>query len=136
MLLQQARARFGLEAMRGVGLDHVVEIRPVDPNPSTTPTRSTTATPSTTQPVRGALLGGDLHLRLRRAPAAGSRSPTSARAPARRPDSDFTTHRRPVVATLDTGCGEHPWLDDVVRHDVRLDGLPIGYIDAQTDPEQ
>ena len=34
VLLQQARARFGLEAMKGVGLDHLVTIRPIDPNPS------------------------------------------------------------------------------------------------------
>ena len=37
--------------------------------------------------------------------------------------------RRPVVATLDTGCGEHPWLDGVVRTDVKLGTQPIGYVD-------
>src|SRR5215207_8064773 len=31
-LLQQARARYGLDRMRGVSLDHVVMVRPVDPN--------------------------------------------------------------------------------------------------------
>lgn len=45
------------------------------------------------------------------------------------------TGRRPVVAILDTGCGSHTWLDDVVRHDVRLDGQPIGAVDPATNPE-
>jgi hypothetical protein len=36
--------------------------------------------------------------------------------------------RRPIVAVLDTGCGQHEWLDDVVRKDVALDGQPIGYV--------
>jgi subtilisin family serine protease len=40
-----------------------------------------------------------------------------------------------VVAILDTGCGVHPWLADVVREDVMLDGAPIGYTDPDTDPE-
>jgi len=39
------------------------------------------------------------------------------------------------VAILDTGCGEHPWLDGIVREDVTLDGVPIGYTDPDTDPE-
>jgi subtilisin family serine protease len=34
---------------------------------------------------------------------------------------------RPVVAVLDTGIGEHPWLtDDFVQHDVRVLGEPLG----------
>jgi subtilisin family serine protease len=40
------------------------------------------------------------------------------------------------VATLDTGCGEHPWLDAVVRTDVKLGTQPIGYVDDATDPEK
>ncbi len=45
--------------------------------------------------------------------------------------------RRPVVATLDTGCGPHPWFTglDIVHTDVTLDGDPIGYVDPATDPE-
>ena len=39
------------------------------------------------------------------------------------------------MALLDTGCGEHPWLDDVVTKDVELDGVQIGYDDPATDPE-
>jgi serine protease len=41
-----------------------------------------------------------------------------------------------VVAILDTGCGKHPWLDQVVRRGIELDGQPIGYVDDQTDPEK
>jgi subtilisin family serine protease len=44
--------------------------------------------------------------------------------------------RRPVVATLDTGCGVHPWLSGVVRTDVTLGTDPIGYVDPATDPER
>ena len=40
------------------------------------------------------------------------------------------------MATLDTGCGEHPWLDGVVRTDVKLGSQPIGYVDDETDPEK
>jgi len=40
------------------------------------------------------------------------------------------------VATLDTGCGEHPWLRGVVTRGPDLDGSPIGYVDDQSDPEK
>jgi subtilisin family serine protease len=40
------------------------------------------------------------------------------------------------VATLDTGCGKHQWLDHVVRHDIGLDGHAIGYVDDATDAEK
>jgi subtilisin family serine protease len=56
-------------------------------------------------------------------------------APARCPEDQFETNRRPVVAVLDTGCGSHPWLKAVVNHTVTLDGNPIGYVDDSTDPE-
>ncbi len=56
-------------------------------------------------------------------------------APVRRPDDEIRG-RRPVVATLDTGCGEHPWLDPVVTRTVGLDGRSIGYVDDATDPEK
>jgi subtilisin family serine protease len=44
--------------------------------------------------------------------------------------------RRPVVATLDTGCGKHPWLAGVVKAGPGLNGQPIGYVDDSTDPEK
>jgi subtilisin family serine protease len=56
-------------------------------------------------------------------------------APLRRTD-DQIVGRRPVVATLDTGCGKHPWLAPVVKHGPAIDGKPIGYVDHPTDPEQ
>jgi len=43
--------------------------------------------------------------------------------------------RRPVVAILDNGCGSHPWLDGVVRKDMSIDGIPIGFAAPESDPE-
>jgi subtilisin family serine protease len=40
------------------------------------------------------------------------------------------------VATLDTGCGEHAWLDGVVTRGPKLDDEPIGYVDDPSDPEK
>lgn len=40
-----------------------------------------------------------------------------------------------MVAILDTGCAPHPWLDGVVTTTAALDGSPIGYVDAATDPD-
>ena len=44
-----------------------------------------------------------------------------------------------MVAILDTGCGEHPWFDDigrdVVTRGLQLDGHDIGYNVESTDPE-
>ena len=41
---------------------------------------------------------------------------------------------------LDTGCGEHPWLDGVVKRNVKIDidgeVVDIGYTDDETDPEK
>ena len=55
--------------------------------------------------------------------------------PVRRPDDEIVG-RRPVVATLDTGCGKHPWLVGVVKPGPALGKRPIGYVDDQTDPEK
>jgi subtilisin family serine protease len=44
--------------------------------------------------------------------------------------------RRPVIALLDTGVGEHPWLpDDIVDRNPECAGLPIGITDPLTHPE-
>lgn len=44
--------------------------------------------------------------------------------------------RRPVVAVLDTGCGEHPWLPEtIVTRYPKLDERVIGLDDKRTDPE-
>lgn len=54
----------------------------------------------------------------------------------RPPRADLSSGRRPVVAVLDTGCTpDHPWLNDVVDTDVRLDDVAAGLTDPATDPE-
>jgi subtilisin family serine protease len=53
----------------------------------------------------------------------------------RRTDDEIVG-RRPVVATLDTGCGKHDWLTGVVNSGPGIDGRPIGHVDDATDPEQ
>ena len=66
------------------------------------------------------------------APGFGGRTPVCwvGAAPARRDDAALRGRRRPVVAVLDTGVGDHPWLpDDVVNRDPRCDTLPIGLPD-------
>ena len=71
----------------------------------------------------------------------GGRQPVAYVGPQpRRRKLDEKTWRRPVVAVLDTGCGEHPWLDGVVKRNVKLDVggdvVDIGYTDDETDPEK
>jgi subtilisin family serine protease len=39
------------------------------------------------------------------------------------------------VALLDTGCGFHPWLQDIVKTDLEIDGTAIGYTEPATAPE-
>ena len=70
-------------------------------------------------------------------PGSGGRQPMvyAGPMPLRRPDDEIVG-RRPVVATLDTGCGKHPWLVGVVTPGPTLDGQPIGYVDDETDPEK
>ncbi|MDQ1530049.1 MAG: hypothetical protein QOE37_154, partial [Microbacteriaceae bacterium] len=66
----------------------------------------------------------------------GGRQPVAwaGPAPLRRADADLVG-RRPVVAILDTGCGDHEWLRDAVQRGVQCDGHDIGSTDAATDPE-
>jgi hypothetical protein len=57
--------------------------------------------------------------------------------PARRRDSELGAARRPVVAILDTGTGNHPWLtDDVVDREPTCADLRIGLTDAASDIER
>ena len=45
--------------------------------------------------------------------------------------------RRPVVAVLDTGAGEHRWLpDEIVQRGLEVNGVPVGYTDPATEPER
>lgn len=70
-------------------------------------------------------------------PGWGGRAPVAwlGGLPHRRPDEQCPG-RRPVVAILDTGVGQHPWLTpDVVTKNPSVNGVPIGLQDAATDPE-
>ena len=128
VLLQQARARFGLEGMRGVDLDHVVFLRGGmwGPNPGMWGPNPGMWGPNT----------ADLPMISYMFPGSGGREPVAyvGPRPHRRQDKEIAG-RRPVVAVLDTGCGAHPWLDAVVQTDVKLNNQPIGYFDKQTNPE-
>lgn len=126
VLLQQARNVYGLEAMQGVGLDHVLNVSPFDePAPFD---HSNPFDPS------GAAVSYPLSTYGR--PGSGGRQPVAYVGPAPRRRSDKAlSGRRPVVGILDTGCGKHPWLKGVVDRDVRLDGHRIGWTSPRTDPE-
>jgi Subtilase family len=67
-------------------------------------------------------------------PGRGGRAPVTyvGAEPARQ---DKPRTRRPVVAVLDTGAGEHPWFDGLVRRDIDLDGEPAGLPASVPDPE-
>jgi hypothetical protein len=64
----------------------------------------------------------------------GDRQPVAWIGP--RPMRGMPAVRRPVVTILDNGCGLHPWLDGVVRQDLSIDALPIGYSAPDSDPEK
>ena len=80
------------------------------------------STRSTTPPVRRRL--GDPPIASYAVPGLGGRQPVAYVGPTPSPPCRrrAVQARRPVVAILDTGCGKHPWLDDVVTKDVKLDG--------------
>src|SRR6478609_9212834 len=121
-LLQQTRAQFGVDAVKGVSLDHLVSPA-IDSNPLHDSSPATDARNS--RAIASYLQIGW-----------GGRQPIAyvGTAPARADDD--VVGRRPVVAILDTGCGEHPWLDGIVDTTVTLDGVPIGYADsASVSPE-
>ena len=134
MLLQNARATYGLEAMSRVGLDHIVLVRSIDPNPfhgshpfhGAHPFHGTPPAAAARAPTAVSSYG---------VPGSGGRQPMTyvGPQPVRRTDDEIVG-RRPVVATLDTGCGKHPWLVGVVKPGPGLDGQPIGYVDDPTDP--
>jgi len=125
VVLQRLRARLGRERVAPLGLDHVIPaIRPAHEGVGLGETGG------------GAPTGGSGYVLNGR-----TRVPASVvmPRPARRPDDffeDSATDERPVVAMLDSGCGEHPWLDGVVVTGL-LDvfGDVIGDSDPATDPE-
>ncbi|MBZ2198374.1 S8/S53 family peptidase [Occultella gossypii] len=69
-------------------------------------------------------------------PGSGGRQPVAWLGPEPAPRNDPKV-RRPVVAVLDTGVGEHPWLgSDVVIRDPEVLGLPLGLPRLVPDTEE
>ena len=129
-LLQHARAKHGAEAVQGVGLDHLLyataEVTPAphyDGHPYVGDNPHYDGHPVDAGAIASYGRAGS-----------GGRQPVAVVLPRPHRARRLVT-RRPVVGILDTGCGTHPWLKDVVREDVMLDGAPIGYTDPETDPE-
>ncbi len=127
ILLQNARATYGIKAMSRVGLDHIVLLRSIDPNPFHHASPFHHATPFHHASASEAVSSYG-------APGSGGRQPVAYAGPAPQ-RREKVKGRRPVVATLDTGCGKHDWLEKVVTRGPDLDGSPIGYVDDATDPE-
>jgi Subtilase family len=102
-LLARARTRFGVEAVQGVGLNHVLT---AGGGLSATRTHhESNPTHHESNPDRSTEY-----------PDSGGRLPVGyvGAPPARTPDADWKGGRRPVVGVLDTGCGEHEWLEPYV----------------------
>lgn len=132
-LLQRARARNGVKGLDGVTLDHVLT---VDPFSSKTNPFSSKTNPfsSKTNPFSSKTNGLDSY----EWPGTGGRQVASYLGPHPVRVADVArSGRRPVVAVLDTGCGEHPWLPQtiVTRYPRTGDGKVIGIDDPATDPE-
>lgn len=134
-LLQRARARAkDPRKLTGVSLDHVLSINPF--KGTTNPFKGTTNPfKGTTNPFKGTTnpAGVDSYLE----PGHGGRQVVTyiGSAPIRTIEIK-KGGRRPVIAVLDTGCGEHGWLPSqvVTRYPV-VDGRVIGIAEPSTDPE-
>src|SRR5699024_9637456 len=62
-------------------------------------------------------------------------APVRAEGPGADMFHDATGARRPVVAVLDSGAGEHPWLgEDTVVRDPHVLGQPISCVPAPSLP--
>jgi len=150
-LLQKARLIKGVHAMSGVGLDHVVSTRSVEPQGWELPHAPDPAgweLPHAPEadgwelphPDQGSSVSRGLQTY--GVPGSGGRQPIAylGPKPARFTDTEIKG-RRPVVAILDTGCfADHFWFDRgdqgrVVTTDLKLDHHEIGHTDEATDPE-
>lgn len=122
-LLQNIRLREPKLAARA-SLNHILTLSPfTESSPFTHSSPFTESSPFThSSPVAGYAT-----------PGRGGRQPVAyvGQPPRRRAR---LTRRRPVVALLDSGCGQHPWLDAVVTSNLSIDGLPIG-LDVARGPE-
>ena len=141
-ILQWVRARFGVEAVAPIGLDHLmvangrvmaVPFQPqfrtdVDPPPPTAPD-----SPALPAPSHASAEPEDAEIADYVRQGGGGRQAVAWLGPA--PSRQEVRGRRPVVAILDTGCGSHPWLDAVVERELTLDGEYVGPPPPQADPE-
>ena len=126
-LLQRLRARTRNKEIRGVSLDHVLSVRPYG-SKTTKPYGSKT----TVFGIRTNTPGPESYTM----PGSGGKQVVTYVGPAPASRYELAGGRRPVVAVLDTGCGDHPWLtDDVVTRYPTFEGKVIGIADEDTDPE-
>jgi serine protease len=136
IVLQNARARFGFEALKNIGLDHLLFASPgvigIPYHPTSAGRRGrpeSGSRDSTPAPGQQQMAISDYGRQ-----GAGGRQPVTWVGPA--PVRSRERSRRPGVVILDNGCGRHPWLDPVVIRDLSLDGIQVGMSAPQTDPER
>lgn len=114
--------------LTGIGLDHVLTIAPY-PGPigSSSPDMPTRLSGMANLP------GPDSYKHV----GAGGRQVVDFVGPRpMRHEPSAPDGRRPVIAYFDTGCGRHPWLDQVVTtYPAGLNGRTIGFASPTTDPE-
>lgn len=141
-LLQRVRARSrNAKSLPWLSLDHVLTIDPIDGRTLPVTGRTLPVTGRTlpvtgrTLPVTGRTLGVGVETYL--IPGTGGRQVVDYVGPApHRTVEILPGGRRPVVAVLDTGCGEHPWLPDgIVTRYPKVEGVVLGINDLSTDPE-
>jgi serine protease len=125
----------GFDLLRGVGLDHLgfATVGVIgSPYHSANPYHSSNPYSSPSPVGEGAAIATYA------VPGWGGRQPVNYLGPS--PRRQELAFRRPVVAVLDTGSGNHPWLEAGVVKDLTLPGdtpdvrIPIGY--TGPDPEQ
>ncbi|HKP05782.1 MAG TPA: S8/S53 family peptidase [Microbacterium sp.] len=129
-LLVEARK----SGIRGMGLNHLLTTDDLGSNPfKGNPFKGN---PFKGNPFKGnPFKGNPAGLEGYAYPGFGGRQPVAFVGPDLTPPS-LPLGERPVVAILDTGCGEHPWLKNAVITDVAglYDG-EIGVVDPVSDPD-
>ena len=122
-LIQRVRAAApgrALDVLRGVGLDHLLVGCPhLEGHPVTGMAH-----------LEGHPYGIDEYAYA----GSGGRAPVSWVGADPDYDCDFAG-RRPVVAVLDTGIGQHRWFQEGVRKDLEFRGLHAGLDSSHPDPE-
>ncbi len=120
--------------IRGIGLNHLLTTDDLGSNPfKGNPFKGN---PFTGNPFKGnPFKGNPAGIEGYAYPGFGGRQPVAFVGPdLPKPSKPLT--ERPVVAILDTGCGEHPWLDNAVIKDVaQVYGGEIGIVDPVSDPD-